>query len=216
MINQNNITTYFNYIVVVISVVIAMIGLPSILADFPSMTVIIAVLCLLFIYTMAIVADEETNELQWTGYTRLSLLVAWLIFDISSASFIAVCGTVLAYVYVSKVSPHINKSNTPHLHVLLNNFVNSTISLFGIHLIYLALNGTSPLLDNEGVYQSYPLMVIAIVAGSLISIILVLITQKTGIERIVTDVSKYLFAEVLVILAAFVLPIIFLQRKSVV
>lgn len=207
--NQDKSTTYFNTISLLIAILVTVMDVPSILDNFSSMTTTITGVSLLLIYTMAIITNEETEELQWTGYTRLTLIVGWVIAGLSTASLIAIAGTVLAYIYTSRFSSRAN--TTSRLYILLSIFSNSIISLFGMHIVYQLLNGTSPLLNSEGVYHSFTSMTIALIASSLISVSLVSIIQKIGIRGILADTNKYFVAEILVILTTLVLPIIFVQ-----
>ncbi len=193
----------------VIAILVAITGVPSIFARFPSVTVIIASFCLTLIYMMAIIANVETEELQWTGFTRLPLVVAWVIFGLSSASFIAVAGALLAYIYKYPYSG--TQGEAKSIDAVLGNFVNSSASLLGMHLIYVLLYGVLPAINVNGIYPALSAMMIALPGSSLISILLISFIQQIGFKRIISDAYKYVIPELFVLLAGFVLPVIFVQ-----
>lgn len=204
--NQNRFAFYFNIIIVALIIIATLLDVSHLIDALSSVSMMIALICLTFIYAMATVAKGGHKESSWTGFTRLPAVVAWVISGLPSAVLVTLVGTFAAFIYKqsSKNKPAIRP---PYF----GNLANSGASLIGLHLIYITLNGVLPVLDSSGHYPGFLDVLIAMIGASLISITLILLTQTINLEQIVRDTNKYLIPEILVILAGLVLPVIFVQ-----
>jgi len=209
VITQKKIARYFNIIIAVILIIATMINLSALIDNLSSQPMVIALICLTIIYAMANVAKGGHKESSWTGFTRLPPVIAWVMWGLSAATLIILLGTFLAFAY-KNLRP-IRKSKLPVRQVLFGNLANAGGSILGLHLIYLVLRGTQPILDASGNYTGFITVMIALIGSSAISIALIVLTQPITIEQIIRDTNKYLIPEILVILAGLVLPIIFVQ-----
>ncbi len=168
-------------------------------------------LCLLFIYWVAAISHRDQIQFRWTGFTRLPLILAWIIFTLPHAAVILVGGTVIAYLYTRTT-----QNNPPEWRANLHLVGNSGGSILGIHLIYTVLGGVFPQITSSAGYPDISLLILSIIVGSLLSIVLIMVTQGIKLDVILSEADKYLVPEVLIILISLLLPIFFVQVNMLV
>lgn len=163
-------------------------------------------ICLLVIYTVSNIVHKDLSKFLWTGFTRLPVIMAWLIMPLPYAGLIILLGTGLTYLYKRYILNHKDDIKS-YLPIAGNN----SASILSIHLTYLLLGGIFPQITQATNYTDLNIVVIAIVMSTITSISLIILMQGTKLITIFTNSDKYFVPEVLIIIVSIILPIIFFQ-----
>ncbi|GAB5490454.1 MAG: hypothetical protein Phog2KO_06690 [Phototrophicaceae bacterium] len=189
-------------------IVLVLGNLPSVLTVTNPINHLSVLLCLLFIYSVSNITQDDQSNFYWTGFTRLPVIMAWIIFSLPSAALVILLGTGITYLYKRYVA------NTEHdIRSYLPIAGNNSISILATHLSYLLMNGTFPQITMPINYSIISTVTIAIIIGSLASLLLIKLTQDIKVSRFIKNSDKYLIPEILIIMFSVALPILLFQSN---
>lgn len=188
---------------------IVLINLPSISQTLTIPSHISALLCLLYIYWVATITYQDQGVLKWTGFTRLALTSAWMLFGLAQALIIILSATLFAYLYARFRKD--NYSPPLDLQAYLRLIANNGASILTVHFVYILFGGSFPQIIDIAAYVDISALLVAVGAGSLVSLMLIITSQNLDINVIIKDTDKYLIPEILALFIGITLPFVFLQ-----
>lgn len=190
-----------------ISLIVALLGLPQTLATLNTSPHQLLFGAAFGLFVLAEVNSVESGKGNWTGFARLPVLAVWLGIGIESALLMIILGSVIAVTIQYQFG---DTNGNYHPFNAGTNFVaNSGMSILATHGAYVLLSNQFPVLHNQSPYYDLSVTIPALLAGSVTSLLLYLLIYPTMRDELSKIISRDILSEAMILFVALMMPVVF-------